>query len=233
MIHDLHAAKLSHNFNMTTLYNYFRSSAAYRVRIALNLKGVAYENVFVHLTRGGGEQFSDAYRAKNPQQLIPALSEGHDTLTQSLAILEYLEEKYPQTPLLPAPHLFVERARVRALALAIACDIHPLNNLRVLKYLTKNLSITEDQKSAWISRWITEGFTAIEAQLAQSHHTGVFCHGDAPTFADCCLVPQVFSARRFNVDLAPFPTIVRIDTACNALSAFAAAHPKQQADFEA
>lgn len=218
---------------MTTLYNYFRSSAAYRVRIALNLKGIAYENVFVHLTRGGGEQFGETYRAKNPQQLIPVLSEGDDTLTQSLAIMEYLEEKYPQTPLMPAPHLFVERARVRALALAIACDIHPLNNLRVLKYLTKNLGVTEEQKSVWISRWITEGFTAIEAQLAHSSHTDAFCHGDTPTVADCCLVPQVFSARRFSVDLAAYPTILRIDAACNALSAFAAAHPKQQPDFEA
>jgi maleylpyruvate isomerase len=233
MIHEFRVTKLSHNFNMTTLYNYFRSSAAYRVRIALNLKGIAYENVFVHLTRGGGEQFSEAYRAKNPQQLVPVLIEGEETLTQSLAIMEYLDEKYPQTPLLPASNRYSERARVRALALAIACDTHPLHNLRVLKYLTKDLGLTEEQKSAWISRWMTEGFTAIEAQLAQSKLTGVFCHGDTPTLADCCLVPQVFSARRFSVDLAPFPTIVRIDAACNALNAFAAAHPKQQPDFEA
>jgi maleylpyruvate isomerase len=233
MIHELRGSKLSHNLNMTTLYNYFRSSAAYRVRIALNLKGIAYENVFVHLTRGGGEQFSESYRSKNPQQLIPALSEGGDTLTQSLAIMEYLEEQYPQIALLPAAHLTVERARVRALSLAISCDIHPLNNLRVLKYLTKTLGVTEEQKSAWISRWITEGFAAIEAQLAQSTFTGSFCHGDKPSLADCCLVPQVFSARRFNVDLAAYPTIVRIDAACNALGAFAAAHPKQQPDFEA
>ncbi len=218
---------------MIRLFNYFRSSAAYRVRIALNLKGVPYQNEFVHLTRGGGEQFSAAYRAKNPQQLLPSLMEGDDTLTQSIAIIEYLEEKYPQTPLLPAAHAYAARARVRALSLAIACDIHPLNNLRILKYLTKEIGISEEQKSAWISRWIGEGFTAIEAQLAASEHTGVFCHGDAPTLADCCLVPQVFSARRFNVDLAPYPTIVRIDAACNALPAFIAAHPKQQPDFEA
>jgi maleylpyruvate isomerase len=233
MVHELHEAKLSHNFNMITLYNYFRSSAAYRVRIALNLKGIAYENVFVHLTRGGGEQFSEVYRAKNPQQLIPALSDGEDMLTQSLAIMEYLEEKYPQMPLLPAAPSFVERARVRALSLAIACDIHPLNNLRVLRSITRDLGATDAQKTAWIARWISEGFAAIETQLTQSGHTGIFCHGDAPTLADCCLVPQVFSARRFNVDLTPYPTIVRIDAACNALGAFAAAHPKQQPDFEA
>jgi maleylpyruvate isomerase len=218
---------------MITLYNYFRSSAAYRVRIALNLKGIPYQNEFVHLTRGGGEQFSAAYRAKNPQQLIPALTDGTDTLTQSLAIMEYVEEKYPQTPLMPAAGLYMERARVRALSLAVACDIHPLNNLRILKYLTKDLGLTEEQKSAWIARWIGDGFAALEAQLAQSPHTGIFCHGNAPTIADCCLVPQVFSARRFSVDLTPYPTIVRIDAACNALPAFASAHPKQQPDFEA
>ena len=217
---------------MISLYNYFRSSAAYRVRIALNLKGIAYQNEFVHLTREGGEQFSAAYRTKNPQQLIPALTDGADTLTQSLAIMEYLEEKYPQTPLLPATELYAERANVRALSLAIACDIHPLNNLRILKYVTKTLGASEAQKSAWISRWISDGFTAIEAQLVQSAYSGTFCHGDAPTIADCCLVPQVFSARRFNIALAAYPTIVRIDAECNALSAFAAAHPKQQPDFE-
>ncbi len=218
---------------MITLYNYFRSSAAYRVRIALNLKGIAYQNEFVHLTRDGGEQFSAAYRTKNPQQLIPALTDGARTLTQSLAIIEYLEEKYPQTPLMPATGLHAERARVRALSLAIACDIHPLNNLRVLKTITKTLGASEAQKSAWITRWIGDGFAAIETELAQSAATGSFCHGNAPTLADCCLVPQVFSARRFDVDLAPYPTIVRIDSACNALPAFAAAHPKQQPDFEA
>jgi maleylpyruvate isomerase len=218
---------------MITLFNYFRSSAAYRVRAALHLKGIAYANEFVHLTRGGGEQFSPAYRAKNPQALVPALVDGADTLTQSLAMIEYLDEKYPQTPLLPAAQLYAERARVRALSLAIACDIHPLNNLRVLKYLTKELGVTEEQKSAWISRWISEGLAAIEVELAASPHTGAFCHGNTPTMADCCLVPQVFSARRFAVDLAPYPIIARIDAACNALPAFVAAHPKQQPDFEA
>jgi maleylacetoacetate isomerase len=216
-----------------TLFNYFRSSAAYRVRAALNLKGIAYSNEFVHLTRDGGEQFSPAYRAKNPQALVPAMVDGAATLTQSLVMIEYLDEKYPQTPLLPAAQLYAERARVRALSLAIACDIHPLNNLRVLKYLSKELGVSEAQKTAWIARWMSEGFAAIETELAASPHTGAFCHGNAPTMADCCLVPQVFSARRFAVDLAPYPTIVRIDAACNALPAFVAAHPKQQPDFEA
>jgi maleylpyruvate isomerase len=216
-----------------TLFNYFRSSAAYRVRAALNLKGIAYSNEFVHLTRDGGEQFSPAYRAKNPQALVPAMVDGAATLTQSLVMIEYLDEKYPQTPLLPAAQLYAERARVRALSLAIACDIHPLNNLRVLKYLSKELGVSEAQKTAWIARWMSEGFAAIETELAASPHTGAFCHGNAPTMADCCLVPQVFSACRFAVDLAPYPTIVRIDAACNALPAFVAAHPKQQPDFEA
>jgi maleylacetoacetate isomerase len=215
------------------LHNYFRSSAAYRVRIALNLKGLPYESHFVHLTRAGGEQFSDAFRALNPQQLIPALQADDHVITQSLAIIEYLNEVQPTPPLLPIGPQYVERAHVRALALAIACDIHPLNNLRVLKAITRDLGASDTQKSAWIANWIGTGFAAIETELARSPYTGTYCHGELPGLADCCLVPQVFSALRFNVDLTPYPTIVRIDAACNALEAFIAAHPKNQPDFEA
>jgi maleylacetoacetate isomerase len=219
------------------LYNYFRSSAAYRVRIALNLKGIAYDNTFVHLTRNGGEQFAPEYKTLNPQGLVPALDDDGEIITQSLAMLEYLDEKYPNVPLLPisvpTPQGYAARARVRALALAVCCDIHPLNNLRVLKAITKDLGADDAQKSAWIAKWISSGFAALETQLARSPHTGAYCHGDSPTIADCCLVPQVFSARRFNVDLSEYPTITRIDAQCNTVPAFIAAQPKNQPDFEA
>lgn len=212
------------------LYDYFRSSAAYRVRIGLRLKGLEYESVPVHLIRGGGEQLQDAYRAINPSALVPALSEDGATITQSLAILEYLDEMHPIGPLLPRDAQ--GRARVRSLALMIACDIHPLNNLRVLRYLVKEAGLSEDAKNAWYVHWVQEGFAALEAHLAGSSDTGRFCHGDTPTLADCVLVPQVFNAVRFNIDLAPYPTIARIDAACRALPAFVAAHPSQQSDAE-
>lgn len=217
------------------LYTYFRSSAVYRVRIALALKQLAYASVPVHLLRGGGEQHQPGYRAINPAGLIPSLElegqqDGGATLTQSLAILEYLDEVYPATPLLPADPL--GRARVRALALLIACDIHPLNNTRVLRYLIHDMGVTDAAKQAWYAHWVHQGLTALETQLAASTATGRFCHGDTPTIADCCLVPQVFNARRFNVDLAAYPTIVRIDAACSALPAFADAHPERQPDAE-
>lgn len=209
------------------LYTYYRSSAAYRVRIALNLKQLTYDAAFIHLLKDGGQQHQAAYAALNPQQLLPALEDDGLLLTQSLAIIEYLDETRPATPLLPADA--AGRARVRALSQLIACDTHPLNNLRVLQYLQQQLNADEAAKTAWYGHWIRESFAALE-QLLQSPHTGRFCHGDTPTLADCCLVPQVYNARRFQVDLSPYPAIVRIDAACNVLPAFQAALPENQAD---
>ena len=211
------------------LYSYYRSSAAYRVRIALNLKQLPYETVGVHLLKNGGEQKQPAYSAKNPQKLVPALEDKGQVFTQSLAIIEYLDEAYPAQTLLPAAA--TERARVRAMAQLIACDIHPLNNLRVLGYLQNQLGADETAKTEWYRHWIQEGFAALET-LLQSEQTGRFCHGDTPTLADCCLVPQVYNARRFQVDLSPYPTIVRIVAECEALPAFQAAAPENQLDAE-
>ena len=213
---------------MLQLYSYFRSSAAYRLRIALHLKGLAFDTVPVHLLKGGGEQLQSAYRAINPAALVPALQDGGATLTQSLAIMEYLEETQPQPPLLPADPL--GRARVRALALTVACDIHPLNNLRVLSYLKGELQASEAARNDWARHWIALGFAALEAHLAHSPQTGLFCHGDTPTLADCCLVPQVFNAGRFDLDMAPYPTVQRIAQHCQGLAPFIAAHPAQQPD---
>jgi maleylacetoacetate isomerase len=211
------------------LYGYFRSSAAYRVRIALNLKGLAYEAVPVHLLRGGGEQHAAAYRALNPQELVPALEDAGRVLTQSLAIIEYLDETHPEPPLLPADP--AARARVRALALQIACEIHPLNNLRVLQVLKRDFGLDEAATRRWYRHWVTTGFGALEASLSTSP-SGRFCYGDAPGLADICLVPQLFNARRFDCDLAPYPRICAIDAACAALAPFAAAHPARQPDAE-
>lgn len=218
---------------MLTLYTYFRSSAAFRVRIALALKGLPHDSAFIHLVRDGGQHRSAAYRAINPQQLVPALrTEDGSVLTQSLAIMEYLDEAYPDAPaLLPADAL--GRARVRALAQAVACEVHPLNNLRVLHYLTQHLGVSEAQKTAWYHHWVREGLGAIETMLTQEGATGRFCHGDTPTLADCCLVPQVFNARRFACPLEDYPTIGRIVQACEALPAFAQAAPAQQPDAAA
>jgi maleylpyruvate isomerase len=212
------------------LYTYFRSSAAYRVRIALNLKGLPYEAVPVHLVKGGGEQLKDDYRAVNPSALVPTLQEEGATITQSMAILEYLEETHPEAPLLPSAPL--DRARVRALAQMIACDIHPVNNLRVLRYLVRTLKISDDAKDEWYRHWVNEGFAALEVHLAGDSAPGRFCHGDAPTMADCFLVPQVYNAARFDIDMTPYPRIASIDAACAALPAFAAAHPARQPDSE-
>ena len=209
------------------LYGYFRSSAAYRVRIALNLKGLAYENAFVHLRKG--EQRAPDYLQLNPQAFVPTLIDGETTLGQSLAILEYLEEVHPRPPLLPRDP--AGRARVRALSLAIACDIHPLNNLKVLQYLQKELGLDEGRRNAWYHRWVHDGFQAIEAQLGQSE-TGRFCHGDQPGMADACLVPQAYNAERLKVDLAAYPTIRRIVADARALAPFAKAAPEAQPDFE-
>ncbi len=212
------------------LRTYFRSSAAYRVRIALNLKGIAAQQEYVHLNRDGGQQFGAAFRALHPQALVPVYSEDGMDLGQSIAIIEYLEERHPQPLLLPAEP--VARARVRQIALAIACDIHPLNNLRVLKYLGGTLGLNDDQKNAWVRHWIGLGLEALEQQLVASPLTGDFCVGNTPTMADCCLVPQWFSAERFAVDVSAFPTLKRIADHCNRLPAFADAHPARQPDAE-
>jgi maleylpyruvate isomerase len=212
------------------LHNYFRSSSAYRVRIALQLKGLPFEYASVHLNRDGGEQFKPAFSGRNPHHLVPVLSDGDIDINQSLAIIEYLDEAYPEVPLLPAGPR--QRARVRQLSLAMACDIHPLNNLRVLKYLTGPLGVDEAAKAAWIHHWHLTGLTALEIDLAGDAQRGRFCVGDTPTLADCCLVPQLFAAGRFGMDLTPFPTLRAIDAACQQLPAFEKAHPARQPDSE-
>jgi maleylacetoacetate isomerase len=212
------------------LYTYFRSSAAYRVRIALNLKGLAVEALPVHLLKDGGQQRQDAYRQINPSALVPTYQDERITLTQSMAIIEYLDERYPAVPLLPTD--LPGRARVRELAQIIGCDIHPVNNLRVLRYLVDELGLDEAQKGAWIRHWIGEGLASLEAHLARDPAAGPFCHGGAPTIADCFLVPQVFNAQRFGVELDAYPNIARINGLCVDLPAFQAAHPALQADAE-
>jgi maleylacetoacetate isomerase len=210
------------------LYTYFRSSAAYRVRVALALKGLSYDAVRVHLMKG--EQYGAEYSAVNPQNLVPVLEDEGQRLYQSLAIMQYIDETWPQPPLLPADRL--GRARVRSLALLIACEIHPLNNPRVLNYLTGKLGVGEEQKLEWYHHWIKTGFSALEKRLAGEPQTGRYCHGDTPGFADCVLVPQMANALRFKVDLAEFPTIRRINAACLELEAFKKAAPENQPDAE-
>jgi len=212
------------------LYNYFRSSASFRVRIALNLKGLAYEYRAVHLSRHGGEQFTPEYRAVNPQALVPVLEHEGRRFTQSLAILEYLEELEPSPPLLP--RVSEERARVRALCLVVACEMHPLNNLRVLNYVTGTLGASAEAKLAWYRHWTALGLETLEADIASSAHSGRFCHGETPTLADCCLIPQLFNARRFDCDLSAYPRLVEIEKNCLALPAFSAALPERQPDSE-
>ena len=213
-----------------SLYTYWRSTAAYRVRIALNLKGMEYTSVPVHLLRDGGEQKAPAFLARNPQGLVPVLSVGEDNISQSLAIVEYLEETTPEPPLLPADP--AGRARVRGLAMAIACDIHPICNLRVLKFLTGDMDLSDEQRSTWIRHWITEGFRAIETRLVNDGSTGDFCHGDRPGLADICLVPQVYNAHRFACPMDPCPTIARINESCLGLEAFREAVPENQPDAQ-
>jgi maleylpyruvate isomerase len=212
------------------LYTYFRSSAAYRVRIALNLKGLSYEAVPVHLLRDGGQQLAPAYRDINPAGLVPALVDNGVVLTQSLAIIEYLEEVHPLVPLLPQDA--VGRARVRALAQTIACDTHPIMNLRVLKHLKGPMGLSEEQKMDWYYHWMGVGMAALEAHLQRDGDAGRFCYGDTPTIADCCMVPQVYNAQRFEIDLAPYPNVARIAANCADLPAFKAAHPSAQPDTE-
>jgi maleylacetoacetate isomerase/maleylpyruvate isomerase len=209
------------------LYTYFRSSAAFRVRIALNLKGLSYEPVVVHLAKG--EHRAASYANVNPQALLPTLELDDGTrLNQSLAIIEYLDEAHPQKPLVPKDA--EERARVRSLSYLIASEIHPLNNLRVLQHLKRALNQSEDQVNAWYRHWIADGLTKLEAELA--NNKGRFCHGDAPTMADCCLVPQIFNAKRYQSDLAPYPQTMRVFEACMQLEAFDRAQPSKQPDAE-
>ncbi len=208
------------------LYGYFRSSAAYRVRIGLNLKGIEYENISINLREQ--EQRNEEFMDMNPQGLIPVLKIGDTVLTQSLAILEFLEDKYPEPSLLPETE--PARAYVRAIALSIACDIHPLNNLRVLNYLDYNLTIDNDQRNDWYQYWISVELGALESRLASDGRTGKYCYGDTPTIADVCLVPQVANARRFNCDLSAYPKLVEIDARCNELEAFENARPEYQPD---
>jgi maleylacetoacetate isomerase len=208
------------------LFGFFRSSAAFRVRIALNLKGLAYEDAFIHLRRG--DQRDAGYLTVNPQGLVPALEIDGQTLTQSMAIAEYLDETHPEPPFLPAGP--ADRARVRALAAIVACDIHPINNLRVLRYLTRTLGHDQKAIETWYNHWIATGFDAFEQMLTREGGSGAFCHGDRPGLADIALVPQVVNSERYQLDLSPYPTITRIYRNCMQLDAFAAAHPSNQPD---
>lgn len=210
------------------LYDYWRSSASYRVRIALNIKGLEYRQQSVHLVRDGGEQRQPDYLALNPQGLVPTLQDGPLTLTQSLAICEYLEEQYPEPPLLPDDA--AGRARVRALSLLVACEIHPLNNLQVLQYLTGPLAQDEAAKLEWYRHWVGQGFHALEQHLSAGDASGRYCHGDEVSLADVCLVPQVYNAERFECDLEPYPRLREITARCRALPAFAGAAPQPPAE---
>lgn len=211
------------------LYSYWRSSAAYRVRIALNLLGLAHEIRPVHLVQDGGQQHAADYAALNPQELVPTLVDGRRVYTQSLAIMEYLNERYAHDLRL-LPEDTRERARERALAQIVACDIHPLGNLRVLQYLERELDAADEARRGWSRHWIELGFRALEAQLADHPETGAFCQGDTPGLADACLVPQVYNAHRWGVDMGAYPTIARINERCVALEAFQRASPEQQPD---
>lgn len=210
------------------LHSYWRSSAAYRVRIGLNLKGLRYDIVPVHLVRDGGEQHRPEFREINPQELVPVLEHGSRKIRQSMAILEYLDETWPEPALLPA--LGRDRARARSIAQLVACDVHPLNNLRVLQYFENEWGVPQAERDEWVRHWIVQGFSALEATLDDHPATGEFCEGDTPSIADCCVVPQVYNARRFGVDMQRFPTIERIERACLALPAFDAARPERQPD---
>lgn len=212
------------------LASYFRSTAAYRVRIALNLKQIDHTLLPIHLIRNGGEHKQTDYQTHNPEGLVPALFTEDRVLSQSLAILEYLDETYPTPALLPSNAL--DRAYVRGLALSICCDIHPLNNLRVLQYLSGELQVSDAQKQAWYQHWIATGFTALESRLANHAATGEFCFGDSPSLADLCLVPQVYNANRFNCPLDDYPTIRRINERCLQEPSFSQAAPENQPDAE-
>lgn len=209
-------------------YGFFRSSASYRLRIGTNLKGLSVEYIPVHLSKNGGEQHLPAFAKLNPQHLVPVLEDGGHALTQSMAILEYLDETHPTPPIMPRDP--VARARVRALAQIVACDIHPINNLRILNYLKGPLKISEDATNEWYRHWVKLGLEAFEALVAANPDTGKFCHGDTPTLADICLVPQVYNAQRFKCPLDSYPTLMRIHDACQKLEAFDRARPENQPD---
>lgn len=211
------------------LYSYWRSSSAYRVRIALNLKHIAYRQQAVHLVREGGEQNKEGYRAINPLGLVPTLVHEGRAIAQSMAICEYLEEAFPAHPLLPAPA--PERARVRSIAQSIASEIQPFNNLSVLDYLKQQMGQDESAVAGWYAHWIARGFSAVESWLS-GEGTGLYCHGDEPTLADCFLVPQVYNAERFSCDLEPYPTIRRIAEQCRSLPGFEHAAPENQPDAD-
>lgn len=212
------------------LYTFFRSSASYRVRIALNLKGLSYEQIPIHLRRAGGEQLTPAYKRINPQALVPALEDGGRLITQSLAIIEYLEERYPRPALLPSDPL--DRAAVRGMALAIACEVHPLQNLRVLNYLRDQLHHNNEEVRRWAQHWIGLGLEAVERLVLSVPDRRDFCFGNSPSLADVLLVPQLYNARRFGCDLSPYPALARIDQACCELPAFSDAAPEKQPDAE-
>ena len=206
------------------LFNFFRSSASYRVRIALALKGLPYDYKPVHLAKN--EQFQESYAAVSASRLVPLLVDGDKMLTQSMAIIEYLDETHPQPPLMPGDAL--GRARVRALAQDIACEIHPLNNLRVLRYLVHTLKVSEDDKDRWYRHWVETGLEVVERQLVAQ--PGRYCHGDTPTLADCCLVPQIFNARRYNCNTEHVPQVMRVFDACMQLDAFEQTRPEHCPD---
>jgi maleylpyruvate isomerase len=211
------------------LFSYWRSSAAFRVRIALNLKNLSHEVIPVNLIKQGGEQHLPSFTAKNPQDLVPVLEHGSDVLRQSLAIIEYLEETYPAPALLP--HDVQERAWVRALSMDIACDIHPLNNLRVMKYLHKQLQLSDEQKSSWTKHWLELGLTGVEKTLSSKPRLGKFCLGDTPGMADVCLIPQIMNAKASDCDLSPYPEIQKVFDACMKLPAFIEASWESQIDY--
>ncbi|NWO02706.1 MAG: maleylacetoacetate isomerase [Idiomarinaceae bacterium] len=210
------------------LYGYWRSSASYRVRIALNLKGLAYEYEPVHLVKDGGQQHSEAYRKLNPARLVPTFIDGDVRLNQSLAIIEYLEECYPDTPLLPSAP--TDKAKARALAYDLACELQPVTNLRVLQYLTGELNCSDEQRSAWIANWVEKSFTAFEQRLTE--YAGDYCYGNSVTLADICLIPQVYNAQRFNLDLTSYPTLMAVHERLQALDAVQQARPENQADAQ-
>ena len=212
------------------LYTFFRSSASYRVRIALNMKGLSYEQSPIHLRRGGGEQLTAAYKAINPQALVPAFEDNDKILTQSLAIIEYLDETHPNPPLLPKDP--ADKALVRSMAMVIACEVHPIQNLRVLNYVKKEYNQTDEQVNRWAQHWIDLGLAALEQMILAQPKRGKFCLGDMPTLADICLIPQLGNARRYGCDVSRYPSILSIEKACMAISAFANAAPEKQPDAE-
>ena len=212
------------------LYTFFRSSASYRVRIALNFKGLSSEQAPVHLRRGGGEQLMQAYKTINPQALVPALEDNGRILTQSLAIIEYLEETHPTPPLLPKDP--ADKALVRSMAMVVACEIHPIQNLRVLQYVKATYNQSDEQVNKWAQHWIDLGLSALQEMIAAQPKRGRFCFGDSATLADICLIPQLGNARRYGCDLSKYPMILEIEKNCNALPAFADAAPEKQPDAE-